>query len=115
MHKDGLTASEIVEWIEKKTGTRVSIPTVYRWMLKGVHGIRLHSTRVGGKGWRAQPEDLERLLEACNTRRSAPPSVLERQESQRLQPAFRRTAERQHQIRATSDSLRKKLGLKNVE
>lgn len=115
MHRDGLTAAEIVEWIEKRTGTRVSIPTVYRWMFKGVNGVRLHSTRVGGRGWRARPEDLERLLEACNTRRPAPPSAPEQQVSARLQPAFRRTAERQCQIRATSDGLRKKLGMNHAK
>ena len=115
MHKDGLTPTEIVEWIEKRTGTRVSIPTVYRWMFKGVHGTRLHANRVAGKGWRARPEDLERLLEWCNTRRSAPPPVPEQQESQRLQPAFRRTTERQHQIRTTSDGLRKKLGMNHAK
>jgi hypothetical protein len=111
MHPDGLTAAEIVNWIEERTGTRVSIPTVYRWMLKGVHGVRLHSRRVAGKGWRVRPEELERLLDLCNTRRLPPTPVSDQQEASRPQPTFRRTAERQHQIQAATDGLRKKLGI----
>lgn len=111
MHKDGMTPAEIVEWIEKRTGTRVSIPTVYRWMLKGVHGTRLHATRVGGKSWRVRPEALEALLDWCNTRQPTPRVEPNRQQASRLQPVSHRSTDRQRQIRETSDGLRKKLGI----
>ena len=62
-----MTVKRAVEWIEEERGYRTSIPTVYRWILKGVRGHRLASTFMGGVRLIAVA-DLEAFLDACNQR-----------------------------------------------
>ena len=104
-----LDVKQVVQWIRDRRGERVSIPTVHRWMLKGVDGAKLPASRVGGKNWRVAPRDLEAFLSRCSDRpdrnpvRTAPsnPQV-------RPTPAGVSLARRQ-QIRAVSEQLRQKL------
>ncbi len=104
-----LDAKQVVRWIFERRGERVSTPTVYRWMLKGVDGIRLPASRVGGKNWKVQPQDLEEFLKACSVRGNAmhasPPVQVQKS---RLSPAGV-SAARCQQIRAVSEQLRQKL------
>lgn len=39
---------EIPENLPKRNGKKISLPTIYRWVQKGLHGIRLETVYSGG-------------------------------------------------------------------
>lgn len=64
-HETRLTVKEAVDWIQERRGRRPSIPSIYRWILKGVRGHRLASEFTGGVRL-ISASDLEAFLRACN-------------------------------------------------
>ncbi len=105
---DRLTAKQIVRWINKTKGEQVSLPTVHRWMLRGVNGEQLPASRVGGKHWTVLVDDLKSFLDRCNNRRqgASPPPVTPKAE-QNTRP--RTPPHRRQQITSASEALRERL------
>lgn len=62
-----LTVKEAVGLIQDRTGRRPGLPTVYRWILKGVRGHRLASSFAGGIRL-ISVRDIDAFLAACNER-----------------------------------------------
>ncbi len=103
-----MTVKRAVEWIEQERGYRTSIPTVYRWILKGVRGHRLSSTFMGGVRLIAAA-DLQAFLDACNEQNAtATTSPIVRVSTTR--DTQRRSADRERQINANNEFLRATLG-----
>lgn len=62
----GLLASEERLYLPealKQAGVQTSIWSAYRWVIKGVRGVRLEAYREGGR-WRTSKEAVLRFLEA---------------------------------------------------
>lgn len=54
-------------------GGAVSLCTMYRWRLKGVHGVKLECLRVGQE-WRTSREAILRFIARLNPTTAAPPT-----------------------------------------
>lgn len=99
-----MTVKMAVRWIEEERGYRPSIPTVYRWILKGVRGQRLASTFTGGVRLIAAA-DLQAFLHACNERdgtANVPPVA----HASLARESPRRSSHRERQVKANNDFLR---------
>jgi len=102
-----MTVKRAVKWIEDELGYRPSIPTVYRWILKGVRGQRLASAFMGGVRLIAAA-DLQAFLLACNERDAAAnASPVAHASGARESP--RRSPHRERQVRANNEFLRSRL------
>jgi|688.fasta_scaffold97590_3 hypothetical protein len=102
-----MTVKQAAMWIEEKRGRRPSIPTIYRWILKGVRGHRLASTFIGGVRL-ISATDLEAFFHACNgfvATESASPVVLATTDCN----AQRRSSYREQQVKANGEFLRSQL------
>jgi hypothetical protein len=66
-----------------ETGRRPHIATIYRWMLRGVKGVRLETCLVGGKRFTSH-EALQRFSEAV-TRAAQGKAAVPRQSTRRKQ------------------------------
>lgn len=59
----------------RRVGPRTSAATIFRWAQRGVGGVKLRITRIGGRSY-----VLHKDLEAFISRRSDPPSEAERRD-----------------------------------
>jgi len=57
-----------VREISKVLGIDVSMATIGRWFSRGVNGVRLKATKIGGRIY-VLPEDLEAFLLALNAQK----------------------------------------------
>lgn len=106
-----MTVKEAVRWIYDNTGVRPSVPSVHRWMLKGVRGNSLPFRRVGGVSFICD-EDLSRFLEACNSHERPAPQVPAASSPKNASPDLRRSPARRQQIADNNAHLRKKLSMR---
>lgn len=53
-------------------GRHVSVASVYRWTLAGVHGIRLRRFRAGGGAWATTLQELARWQAALTAAAGVP-------------------------------------------
>ena len=57
----------------RPTGRRIHISAVYRWMTRGLHGIRLETVKIGGTTYTSQ-EALQRFADELSTIAPNPPT-----------------------------------------
>jgi len=55
-------------------GRSPSIPTLHRWRLRGVRGVKLETLKVGGRRF-TSIEAIARFVEALNEPQSSEPSI----------------------------------------
>jgi len=60
----------IINAIETETGRRPSPATVTRWRTKGVKGVRLNATRIGGRWWTTR-EDVVSFIASLNKQKTS--------------------------------------------
>jgi len=75
---------------KRPNGKRVHISAVYRWIQRGVRGVRLESTRVGGTTYTSE-EALQRFSERLSeaNRSSTSSRVLTRRRQRQIEQASR--------------------------
>jgi hypothetical protein len=100
---------EAAEWMQERTGHRPGIPSIYRWILKGVRGVRLASEFVGGVRL-ISINDLEGFLRACNERLGDTSSTPVVHASPPRAPSSRYSLRRK-QIHRNTENLRRQFGL----
>lgn len=77
LEKDALRPVQDV--IRARIGRRISPPTLWRWRLKGVNGVRLECVRVGGFWFTTEKAFAEFMAaQTANCEESNPFGVLER-------------------------------------
>jgi hypothetical protein len=89
-----LTLSQAARSLPNRRGKRgVNVSTVWRWMQRGIRGVRLDSSLIGGIRYTSQ-EALERFFSAvtaaANGEQVAP--LTSRQRERRIQAAERELA-----------------------
>jgi len=70
-----------------RSGRGVAMATIWRWVLRGVRGVRLESILIGGTRYTSR-QALARFIAATNAASAAPP-VVEQSSSQRVAEAER--------------------------
>ncbi len=95
MHQDLLPLAEAVE---KVTGYRPNIVTVWRWSTKGCQGVRLQNTFIGAKRlttveWVKQFMD-ELAVAKLAKHTAAPPMQTPRQQERNAEKAAKKLAKR---------------------
>jgi hypothetical protein len=65
-----ITLTEAADILPRKSGKKMQVKTLYRWILKGCRGARLTAVKCGGQ-WYTTRGWLTEFEEAC-TRRSTP-------------------------------------------
>ena len=60
----------IINAIATETGRRPSSATVTRWRTKGVKGVRLNATRIGGRWWTTR-EDVVSFIASLNKQKTS--------------------------------------------
>lgn len=63
-----LSINSVPARLEKITGKRLSLPTVYRWINFGIAGVKLESVCIGGTQYVSQ-ESLDRFFAASTEAR----------------------------------------------
>ena len=86
----------------RPTGKRVHVSAVYRWIQRGVHGVRLEAIRIGGTTYTSM-EALQRFADRRSPENREAPAV----------PAT--TATRRKQIEQAEQQVRELLGGKSTE
>lgn len=78
----------------RPNGKKLHISAVYRWASRGVRGVKLETTRIGG-GTYTSIEALQRFTDALNGRAPHPQSVMPttRTRQKQIQAAERRLNE----------------------
>jgi len=89
-HEQLIRLSDVPKYIPPNAkGTRVSLPTIYRWTLRGVRGVRLECLQ-GPSGKATSLEAIQRFLQhltQCSTPVSSPPVRTPRKRRQDIQQA----------------------------
>lgn len=63
--RDAFPINEVPRHLPRRSGKRVHISTIWRWIQRGVRGVKLESLNIGGRRY-VPREALEHFLEALN-------------------------------------------------
>jgi hypothetical protein len=107
LHVENLSVRDVTRWLRDRTGVKLAVATIHRWIIKGVRGTFLPSQRIGGVTYVAV-DDLEAFLAACNCRRPRP--TPRDQVHAPAEAPTHSSAIRRQQIAATNEALRRRLG-----
>ena len=88
--QDAIPINEVPRRLPRRGGKKVHISTVWRWVNRGVRGVKLESLTIGGRRY-VRPEALEVFLEALNRPQTAAPQP--QQPTQRRREAERAARE----------------------
>jgi len=79
-----LTFAQAAAWLP----SRPHVATLHRWRLKGVHGVRLETVRIGGRRYTSQ-EAISRFVAATTAAAdgSPPPARTARQRERAIREA----------------------------
>ena len=82
-----------LSWLPSRDGRRLSLATIYRWLNRGVRGVRLKAKRVGGT-WATSEAWLKEFFDAL----SGSPAPAAISGSPTTAPVSRTTRQRQTEI-----------------
>lgn len=65
--------SQCPSYLESKTGNRVHVATVYRWVKDGIAGVTLDTIFIGGKRY-STPEALDQFFQESTAAKAERPA-----------------------------------------